>query len=81
MRGIGKQDPERQYTVWGAFCIKKCADVSLAIPCNKIGSTVSARLNGPICDDFAYDKNIYGEIFRESGNLKIRKSGFYFLAY
>lgn len=58
---------------------KEFTDVKLPFLHREIGSAIRARVNGQICNDFLYDRNIDDEIC--SGNLKIFKSLFHFLSY
>lgn len=68
---------------------KEFTDVKLPFLHREIGSTIRARVNGQICNDFLYDRNIDDEFLYDrniddeicSGNLKIFKSLFHFLSY
>lgn len=71
MREIGKLGPQRDNTQFGYPLHRKkkttkkgFTGVSLTFPYSETWSTISARVSGNICDEFVYDKNIYGEIFQ-----------------
>lgn len=79
MKVIRKIRIQSDYTWFGILAKKECTDVKLPFLHKEIGSAISARVNGQVCNDFLYDRNIYDEIF--SGNLNIFKSSFHFLSY